>query len=99
MSCLHLNAFTQRTSKVMLAVKTDAHPSLGIAYSSWTPNFLRDYPDAIDHVEIPFERLCCDPSVIEICSIKPIVLHCASLSIAGSVQPSQQVVSEINEWI
>jgi len=74
-------------------------PRIGIAYSSYTPTFLREYSDIIDYVEVPFELLRHDPSVIEVSALKPIVLHCASLSIAGAVPPSVLTVKAIQDWI
>jgi len=40
-----------------------------------------------------------DPTVLSLASIKPLVLHCASLSIAGTLSPSQQTVNTIAQWI
>jgi uncharacterized protein len=37
--------------------------------------------------------------VIEIGAVQPIVLHCASLSVAGAVAPAESTVEEIRGWI
>lgn len=76
-----------------------AGPAVGVAYSGYTPAFLREHGDAIDYVEIPFELLRHDPSVIAVGEHKPIVLHCASLSIAGTVDPDPSTVRDIGAWI
>ncbi len=75
------------------------HPAIGIAFSGSTPKFVRENPNAIDYVEVPFELLRHDPNVIEIAALKPIVLHCASLSIAGSVPPTEKTVVAIQDWV
>jgi uncharacterized protein len=80
-------------------VMAPQRPSVGIAYSPLTAHFLRRHPDAIDHVEIPFELLQCRPQVLGIGEQKPLILHCASLSIAGSVPPPQSTLSAIREWV
>lgn len=77
----------------------DGAPAVGVAYSGYTPAFLHEHRDAIDYVEIPFELLRHDPSVITIGEHKPIVLHCASLSIAGTVDPDPATVCDIGGWI
>src|SRR5215831_19650843 len=78
----------------------DHYPRVGIANSAYTPMFLNQYPDAVDYIEVPFEQLCHDPSVLEkISHFKPSVLHCSSLSIAGSILPSEETVDAIHHWI
>jgi uncharacterized protein len=74
-------------------------PVIGIAYGGHTPSFLRRHPEAVDYVEVPFELLEHDPAVLEVRASKPIVLHCASMSIAGSVPPPAETVSAIRRWI
>lgn len=53
----------------------------------------------VDYVEIPFEYLVHDPSAIKLRNHLPIVLHCASLSIAGNVPPDRQMVEQLTRWI
>jgi len=79
-------------------VSWDGHPKLGVAYSGYTPDFTLKHPEEFDYVEVPFELLRHDPSVISIADVKPIVLHCASLSIAGTVPPATQVVEAVASW-
>ena len=71
---------------------------VGLAYNAYVPKFLAAYPDAVDYVEVPFELLQHDRAVIEIRNKKPIVLHCASMSVAGSVPPTDATVRAIGEW-
>lgn len=77
----------------------DRKPALGIAYSGYTAKFLRENPGLLDYVEVPYELLMHDPSVFEIAQRIPVVLHCASMSIAGSVPVSEATVSSIRSWL
>lgn len=74
-------------------------PRLGIAYSGYTPAFLARHSALVDYVEVPFELLQHDPSVIEIGSKTPIILHCASLSLGGNVAASPDVFDAIKGWL
>jgi uncharacterized protein len=74
-------------------------PQVGIAHSAYVHQFLRDYPNAVDFVEMPFELLHHDSSFARVGESKPLVLHCASLSIAGSVLPDNRTVSAVQRWI
>jgi uncharacterized protein len=76
----------------------ESHPAIGIAYSDYIPMFLNNHLDAVDYVEIPFELLRHKPSLIEIQKLKPLILHCASLSIAGFVPPDEQTVQLVKYW-
>jgi uncharacterized protein len=72
---------------------------LGLAYSSAIPNFVRQYPDSVDFTEVPFELLNHDPRVIEVREYIPVVLHCASLSIAGTVPCPAETIERIDHWL
>lgn len=74
-------------------------PALGVAHSGYIPTFLERHTDAIDYVEVPFELLRHDPSVIQLAKKKPIILHCASLSIGGTVDCSPQTRCDIDKWV
>jgi hypothetical protein len=80
------------------ADRFNSHPALGLAYSDYVPMFLKDHPDAVDYVEMPFELLRHNPSLVNIQRLKPLILHCASLSIAGSVLPDEGTVEEVEFW-
>ena len=73
-------------------------PRLGIARSPSTARFLERHPDAVDYVEVPFELLRHDATAVEVMRAKPVVLHCASLSLAGTVPADAGTVREIREW-
>lgn len=73
--------------------------AVGIAYASYVDTFLKEYPGAIDHIEVPFELVRHDPSVLAVRDSTPIVLHCASLSMAGSLACSEATVQHIREVV
>lgn len=58
-------------------------PAVGLAYSSYVDALVLADPDLIDFVEMPFELLRASPGVASIGQLKPMVLHSASLSMAG----------------
>jgi uncharacterized protein len=70
-------------------------PSVGLAYSSATRNFVDRHRAEVDHIEIPFELLRHDPGVLNWRGIPPAILHCASLSIAGSRRCSDDTICQI----
>lgn len=74
-------------------------PQLGLAYSQQTPQLLDEHPDLVDYVEVPYELLRFRPEVVDISVRKPIVLHCASLSVAGPVSPPTDVMDEVRSWL
>jgi uncharacterized protein (UPF0276 family) len=81
------------------ATESAGPPQVGLAYNAYVPALLRDHPDAADYVEVPFELLRHDPEVAVISARKPIILHCASLSIAGSVPATPSTVDAVDEWV
>ncbi|MGA2291015.1 DUF692 domain-containing protein [Bradyrhizobium sp.] len=73
-------------------------PSVGLAYSSTVLRFAEANREEVDYLEVPFELLRHAPDTIEHIDF-PILLHCASLSLAGSVACSEQTLSQIAYWI
>ena len=72
--------------------------AVGIAYSDYVPELLAVTPGLVDYVEIPFEHVVRVPSAIEIKQQVPIVLHCASLSLAGNVEPNPRLIQQLKHW-
>jgi uncharacterized protein (UPF0276 family) len=70
---------------------------VGLAYGPGVPGFIERNPRIVDYVELPFELLRYDPSTIKAKKLAPIVLHCASMSIAGFVRPSADTLDAIAE--
>src|SRR5258708_1446122 len=70
-------------------------PSVGLAYSSTIRDFVDRHGTEVDHVEIPFELLRHDPGVLNWRDMPPAILHCASLSIAGSRRCSEDTIYQI----
>ncbi len=70
-----------------------------MAFSRSVPHFMRRHPGSLDYVEVPFELLRHDPTVGKRLEDTPSILHCASLSIAGTVEPPESVIDSIEGWI
>jgi uncharacterized protein (UPF0276 family) len=72
---------------------------VGLAYNGYVHQLLDRNPGCIDYLEIPVELLLHDPSVLERVKQTPVILHCASLNIAGSVTPSESVIDAVSTWV
>src|SRR5262245_27811569 len=71
---------------------------VGIAHSDYVAELVRSERGLLDFVEVPVERLSHDPSTIAIRNDVPLILHCSSLSIAGTVWPSEATIVEVDKW-
>ncbi|CAM3366992.1 hypothetical protein SAMN04488021_1637 [Paracoccus aminovorans] len=72
---------------------------VGLTYSEYVPGLVKAEPGLLDYVEIAFEQLLGTPEVGALHDEIPIVLHCASLSIAGNNPPEQALVDKLAYWI
>jgi uncharacterized protein len=68
---------------------------IGLAYGAGVPAFIAANPGLIDYVEVPFEQLRHAPELAVLQETIPLVLHCASLSIAGFVPVTDAVIDAI----
>lgn len=76
----------------------DGHsPHVGLAYGAAVPEFLAEHSSLVDYLELPFEQLRQTPALASLLDTHPVILHCASLSIAGFVPPSEKTVVAIAE--
>jgi uncharacterized protein len=76
----------------------DNHASvthLGLAHGPGILGFIDSNPNVIDYVELPFEQLRHAPELASVQEIVPVILHCASMSVAGFVAPSEVTVNAI----
>src|ERR1700761_1982408 len=73
-------------------------PTLRFAYSGYVPGFVDNCPGEVDYAEIPFELLRHDPEVAKLGRKIPIVLHCASLSIAGTSLCAPETLRQVDDW-
>ncbi len=78
--------------------RSDRPPAVGLAATEALPGWINAAPGLVDFVEVPFEQLAHTPGLIETLGV-PVVLHCASLSIAGDLPPSPDVVAQLRRWI
>lgn len=69
---------------------------LGLAYSPGAVAFVDSHSDMVDFIEMPFEQLRHSPGLASLQKTVPVVLHCASLSIAGFVPPATQTVDALS---
>lgn len=68
---------------------------VGLAYSPHAVAFARSRPASVDYIELPFEQLRHDPRVGSIQNDIPVILHCASMSMAGFVPPASAIVDAL----
>ncbi|MFM0380090.1 DUF692 family protein [Paraburkholderia strydomiana] len=73
--------------------------AVGIAHADYAYDLVRECPGLVDFVEIPFEQLVRMPSAVEIKAHVPVILHCASLSIAGNLPPDDALIEILARWI
>jgi uncharacterized protein (UPF0276 family) len=69
--------------------------AVGLAYSPSVSDFIAANPGLVDYVEIPFEQLRHSPEVRSIQQTVPVILHCASMSVAGFVRPDEATLEAI----
>jgi uncharacterized protein (UPF0276 family) len=74
------------------------HPRVGLAYAGYVPGLMSRHAGLIDYIEMAFERLQHDPQAALLVGKTPTVLHCASLSIAGTVSASDALLGEVRHW-
>jgi len=68
---------------------------LGLAYGPGVPELVAETPGLVDYVEVPFEQLRHTPDVIRLQDRIPLILHCASMSVAGFLPPSAATLEAI----
>lgn len=68
---------------------------LGLAHGPGIPELVASHAGLVDYVEVPFEQLRHTPELASIQDTTPLLLHCASLSVAGFVPPSEATVDAI----
>jgi hypothetical protein len=69
--------------------------AVGLAFGPIVPEFVSANPGLIDYVEIPFEQLRHTPEAGSIQEKVPVILHCASMSVAGFVPPDEGTLKAI----
>lgn len=70
-------------------------PWLGLALGPGTAELVAAEPGLVDYVEIPFEQLRHAPRFGDVQRHVPVILHCASLSMAGFVPPTDATVEAV----
>lgn len=75
----------------------EGRTQIGLAYGPGFEEFIASNAGRIDYAEIPFEQLRHTPQLGIVQEQLPIVLHCASLSVAGFIPPSKATVDALLE--
>lgn len=70
-------------------------PHVGLAHGPGVLDAVDANPGLVDYVEIPFEQLRHAPGLASIQEAVPLVLHCASMSVAGFVPPEETTLEAI----
>jgi uncharacterized protein len=68
---------------------------VGLAHGPGVLDAVAAHPGLVDYVEIPFEQLRHAPDLASIQEAVPLVLHCASMSVAGFVPPAEATLEAI----
>jgi len=68
---------------------------VGLAHGPGIHELLDQDPSLIDFVEMPFEQLRHTPSLGSLREDVPLILHCASMSVAGFIPPSEETIEAI----
>jgi len=63
--------------------------AIGLASGPCIRGFIERHPGLVDYIEVPFELLRHSPATGSLGELAPIVLHCASMSVAGFVPPPE----------
>lgn len=72
---------------------------IGLAYNGYIDSLNEEQLKEFDYIEIPFELLHYDELVLDRIIKKPLILHCASLSMAGYVEPAEKIKTAIKKFI
>ena len=72
--------------------------AVGVAISDGALQLLETEPGLIDYVEAPFERLLHTPEIVDGLPV-PVILHSASLSLAGNLPPDPSIVAKLEQSI
>jgi len=68
---------------------------VGLSYGPGVQEFIDRNPGLVDYIELPFELLRHDPEVASVQKLAPLILHCASMSVAGFVRPTENTIGAI----
>jgi uncharacterized protein len=75
-----------------------AGAAVGVALSDGVRSLVATHPTLVDYVEVPFEQLVHTPDIIRTLE-RRVVLHCASLSLAGNQRPDARLVERLKGFV
>ncbi|MHA4811751.1 multinuclear nonheme iron-dependent oxidase [Flavitalea flava] len=80
-------------------VNRNADIRVGIAYNHYLDALQDSQMEGFDYIEVPFELLNFDGKLIHTLNKKPLVLHCASLSLAGYTAADERTKTQLAHYI
>lgn len=72
---------------------------IGLANGPAVRGFHQRHPELVDYVEIPFEQIRHDAGAGAVQETLPAILHCASMSVAGFVAPTETTLAAIGREV
>lgn len=72
---------------------------IGLSYSTYLNSLTQKQLKSFDYIEVPFELMNFDSAVLPKISMKPIILHCASLSLGGYTPPAEKTRERIKYFV
>lgn len=72
---------------------------VGLSYSRYLDSLTKAQLKSFDYIEVPFELLNFDSTVLSKISAKPLILHCASLSLGGYTPPGTSTREQILNFV
>ena len=75
----------------------ETRTKVGLAHGPGFEEFIASNRGLVDYVEIPFEQLRHSPQLASLQESLPVILHCASLSVAGFLPPSQATIDALHQ--
>ncbi len=79
----------------MMALQDTGATTLGLSWSPHTCRYIAEHPGHFEYVEVAFEQLRHGTKIADF--PVPVVLHCASLELAGFVDPSPFLIQAVSE--
>lgn len=70
-------------------------PRIGLAFSKYLTRISDEQLKDFDYIEVPYEALIFEKNLLASLSVKPLILHCASLSLGGYTPPDGKTLENI----
>lgn len=80
-------------------MRTGEWQGVGLAFGPSARRIAARHPDLVDYLELPFELFRSQPGMLDSVSTGRRLLHCASLSLAGSLPLDEATLADVEEWL